>query len=61
MQTHYPIRFDSERWSTGSWFGTRGRYRYRLLWRVSTGEPARVCAFGSPFLIREVADRCQRS
>jgi|GEM_PF-7117943 len=31
MLTHGLNGFDGSRWSTGSWFGTRGRYRYRVL------------------------------
>lgn len=45
MRVAYSVRFDSERWSTGSWFGMHSRYRtrqvpptvgsLRLLWRLA--------------------------
>gem|GEM_PF-2860020 len=29
MREAYSVRFDAERWSTGSWFGMQSRYRMR--------------------------------
>lgn len=43
--------FDCERWSTGSWFGTRGRYRCHACWRVSYwGACAGLCVWLPDFV-----------